>query len=549
MEIVATEIRIAVAGFQTLGDIAGKVLKGDLIGAAQAAGAGLKNMWGEGVQGAKNIGQQWSDTANGLSDTWGCAAKMMDGILNPNMAGLETMKKAQDALKTSTDDLKKSEEELKKLRSDGAQLTAQMMTAQEKLSAELDKYNNLLKAGAINRETYDRAALASVETYVGASRDALLGGLDTEYDAILKSYEDRQGVIDKALDKKLLSEEEHYKLSQKYGDEYQAAFLAQIEKEAGAVDKLIAPLRTQEEAVKASYDNRLKEIEQSLQGRADLEEQYGEALRANALENFEKEKVALEEARQSGIDSYMDVLLTEEQMAMVSYQRRHDQIMAATNLTESQKAALIAHYGKQIQDMEQKRALAQVSTISGVMGDIGSIMSSAFGEQFALAKAFGIASATVNAALAAASAMATQPFFPAGLAAWVKAVGMGVSVISQIKSASFSGARDRGGAIGVDEFALAAERRPEFINGGLLMEPAFVRGPANITSGAETERILAANRDRADAATQETLQETTNVTQNFYDSRGNFVEEMRSAVRTGELVPVIREALQAAGRG
>jgi hypothetical protein len=199
----------------------------------------------------------------------------------------------------------------------------------------------------------------------------------------------------------------------------------------------------------------------------------------------------------------------------------------------------------------QSALFGSLTTISReAYSEMSADQQAAYDAQFTVTKAFAIATATLNTLAATASAMATQPFFPAGLAAWTKAATGAAEIISGLMAVKFTGARDRGGTIGADEFALAAERRPEFINGDLLTEPAMVRGPARITSGAETERMLSGSAQSGGGGASEApapapVQESTFV---FNDASGGQVETFRRYVRSGEMNQVIGEMVQVAKR-
>src|SRR4029453_12383039 len=72
---------------------------------------------------------------------------------------------------------------------------------------------------------------------------------------------------------------------------------------------------------------------------------------------------------------------------------------------------------------------------------------------------------------------------------------MNLSIIASGAPGYGTGPRDRGGLVGPGG-ALAAERRPEFVRlpggeQGLLVAPALVPPGTQVTSGAETGRILA----------------------------------------------------------
>jgi hypothetical protein len=516
IEIVASQIRVVIAGFGALGNVASRVIRGDLGGAIGAARSGISAMAVEVVQGGRNIGSQWSQTAKDLSSTWGVLSKSMAAVFEAaDPAKAAGLSRTLNGLRDDFASAGKSADELTKyiegLMGEAAMLTASMRTDLEKFADEMDRLDLFRGLGLITDETFDRAVAAA----------------ENAYDAIIQKQMDA-----------VKKERELYERQEIEARKYFAS---------------------REELAAISYQEELNRIENMLKGRQDLEDRYGEAMRSKALAELEKHQAQIIASQQSEIDRYMDVLLSQEQALLVSLQRRHDDIMANTLLTEMQKKELAEHYAAETNrklesitrarlDRESALHMSYVQAVSGILGGFASLMDTENEKQFKAAKALSIAQATMNAYMAITATLAKYPP-PAGAILAAAHGALAFAQISQIASQTYSGARDRGGTIGAQEYALVAERRPEFVSGTLLTEPTLLRGPARITSGAETERELARMREQSNAVTQEALQETTNVTQNFYDARGNFVEDMRAAVRTGELVPVIREALQAAERG
>ena len=61
-------------------------------------------------------------------------------------------------------------------------------------------------------------------------------------------------------------------------------------------------------------------------------------------------------------------------------------------------------------------------------------------------------------------------------------------------------AYDRGGRIGAGSAGLVAERRPEFVDGQLFTTPTIIHGPADVTGGAATARMLAQSTHAAATA-------------------------------------------------
>jgi hypothetical protein len=103
---------------------------------------------------------------------------------------------------------------------------------------------------------------------------------------------------------------------------------------------------------------------------------------------------------------------------------------------------------------------------------------------FAIQKGFAVASAGLNMAKALSEASAASPWY-AKIPAMASAMADAARIVAMISSANYSGAMDAGGDIPYGSMALVGERRPE-----LVTRPSLVAGPAHITSGAETARMM-----------------------------------------------------------
>lgn len=103
------------------------------------------------------------------------------------------------------------------------------------------------------------------------------------------------------------------------------------------------------------------------------------------------------------------------------------------------------------------------------------------------------------------------------------------TTILYIEGRQVGALRDRGGFVG-PEGAIVAERRPEFVRlpggqQGLVTEPSFVPSGTQVTSGAETERILAAQPSAPSAPVTNV---TVNVPRGYH---GDVLEDARKAAR------------------
>jgi len=117
-----------------------KEIKSDVFaGKFKEAGEAAKNY-------IKDMGKIWGDYGANIKKT-------LDAISDTVTAGTVSMGNGADS----------TAEKLAKL-AEGKTLTDSLRTAQEKYNDEMAKYNDLLAAGAINQETFDRAAKKAKDT-------------------------------------------------------------------------------------------------------------------------------------------------------------------------------------------------------------------------------------------------------------------------------------------------------------------------------------------------------------------------------------------------
>jgi len=492
----------------------------------------------------------------------------------------------------------KAQEHWQKLRDDGKAAYEAVMTPMEKYGAELERLDRLKKAGVITQETYNRAT-ASATDALDAARENLLSSLDTETEAIARAHRKRTEEIERAYKDQIIIKEEADKLMVAAGEEERKALdeldkkrkvytntmltdsqrltevykqqrkemIAEAEKwgfteadiqknlsklqleylnaqdaaytaEVANKNKLLGIEQTATQKITAEYNARLMALENSLMAGEITNQQFKQAeLGFLAQYNAQKRELAQKEFdesmafMQAGYDKEAAMLYNyyDTQMAII----QEKEISGAISFEKAQERRVLLT--QKANDAMLKIELQRMSTIAGAttsfLGGMTDLTAAAFGEQFALTKAFGIASATVNTIAAVASALATQPFIPAGLVAWGTALSATAGLVGQIKNATFSGAYDAGGMIPRGQYGIVGELGPE-----------IVRGPAAVTSRADTADILAGGRTNTAPTT-----ENNNITVNFTDDRGNIKDQMRDAVHSGELIPVLREALQTMG--
>jgi hypothetical protein len=388
------------------------------------------------------------------------------------------------------------------------------------------------------RENQRRARLAGEERDV---RAALLrqmeldqmGSVERERATLLDMYNERKKLFPGGT-------EERDALDDWY--DYKLSVINQQEAEIKAATRksLLDSLKSEEQLLFESMEARLvKYREYEAEGlivkkefddlKAAAEQQY--------LDKIEAMRIAKDDAQrraQAELDAVFDILRTAEEMAVVSYERRRDQALADTRLTEGQKHQLIMHYQSEtsakLDALERKRKEAELlmyrahfNAVSSAFKGFTDLMSASLGEQFAAAKAFNVAMATVNIAGAIASAAATSPFLPAGLAAIGVAMSQTAGLINTIKSTNFSGGYWDGGRIPPGRWGIVGEHGPE-----------ITMGPATVVSGNDTAQILDALQSGSNAP-QPAPQSTQDVTVNITDGGGVVVDTLIRTARSGEL--------------
>jgi len=201
--------------------------------------------------------------------------------------------------------------------------------------------------------------------------------------------------------------------------------------------------------------------------------------------------------KMSDVDTRQDVFnrdmqtknLPESERIRIEYENQRKIITEMTRITGEERNALM----KKANDdyLTQQRELTVKSsevfltgtsslfdalsgTAEGVMGK----QSEAYKAMFVTSKAFAIANASLQVANAIANAAGGLPF-PANLAAMGQVAAATAGLVSNINALSFSGVFDKGGYIPQGSYGIAGENGPE-----------FVRGPAYVTSTANTAKAL-----------------------------------------------------------
>lgn len=259
---------------------------------------------------------------------------------------------------------------------------------------------------------------------------------------------------------------------EKYADD-----LHQI-RTTGELASLRRSLATEEQEIKDSYDERTRIIERH----AKPEEKA--TLLAGSKEQYEREQQELADRREQTRQSLMAGLLSEEQEIINSYERRRQEILRATELTETEKNDLTTKLGEQHKANLQILALSQMDTIASAMssslGNITSMLADAGKESSAMykvmllaQKASAIPQMIISTEVGAAKALELGPI--AGPIASTAVRALGYAGIGTVAGQAIAGLFDRGGMIPAGKSGIVGERGPE-----------LVKGPAIVTSRQQT---------------------------------------------------------------
>ena len=230
------------------------------------------------------------------------------------------------------------------------------------------------------------------------------------------------------------------------------------------------------EQLETAHQERLNQIK--LDADARLAEMLGDPT-VKLQAQYAKELEALEQL-------HADKLVSEENF-LIARQSLYDQYTA--DLTKSKdKDKKDGKKGKStvfgISEDELKQVTSGLDAVSNGFASMTQNMdesSGAYRALFAVQKSFSVASATMSCIAAWANAMETEPFIPAGLAAYAEAVALTGQIMSQITSVSM---HDKGGTIAPGQYGIVGEIGPE-----------LVRGPATVTSRKDTADLLSRNGD------------------------------------------------------
>lgn len=344
--------------------------------------------------------------------------------------------------------------------------------------------------------------------------------LRTEEERIRHSYAERAEIIRTNTKLEASEREELARRNAELRDRELADLKADKMRE---LETIRESLLSEEERVRESYARRRAIIEEN------ASPESKEKLLAALDAQTQIELQALE-ARKQQRALFFEAQFADELSAIrINAEIERLEILTQTELTETQRAALIERLRRQteerVREFQQNAIRAQMDDYSAMFGGLASLTKAFGGEQskaykrlFALQKGFAIASAAVNIAQGVSAAIKLG--WPAMIPGIAAAIGQGATVLAQIRSSSYSGEYDEGGYIPARKWGIVGERGPE-----------IVAGPAQVTSRKDTARIM---RDAAAAEGEYERRGPRPINVNFVLATGQQVDDFRRSRRQVE---------------
>lgn len=185
-------------------DVAGKALASVAAAMVAASEGEFKRAWeilSIGGQDMADSIRSAVDTVSGIWDESAVKARASaeqpgGGIVAPLVIGATRAQKARQEIDTAARDAARAQQ---RLMDEGRRVMESVRTPAEVLSAEIVRLGELLQAGAISWETYERAVTKAQDAFDGAAaaaaRDNLWTGLMTEEESLAQAYERKKALI------------------------------------------------------------------------------------------------------------------------------------------------------------------------------------------------------------------------------------------------------------------------------------------------------------------------------------------------------------------
>ena len=257
--------------------------------------------------------------------------------------------------------------------------------------------------------------------------------------------------------------------------------LEELFAQADVSKELLETKRAEIEA--AVRENVLLRERKKIQG--ELESLSG-SLGKGVLDQFDPEKARLDQALET-LEKGKDLkLISEEQ-----YLKARDALNKQYNKKEAQRQKQqvsdtldkIKSGTAQVEDIEALSGKQRVQLLGSIGKDLLSTLGQTNEKAFKLSKAIAIAEAVVNVARGISAALALP--FPFNLGAAALVAAQGFAQINAIKSAQYTGPREKGGPVGANQNFLVGERGPEILSmgpnaGTVIPNDALGNGPVNV---------------------------------------------------------------------
>lgn len=258
-------------------------------------------------------------------------------------------------------------------------------------------------------------------------------------------------------------------------DADRAEQLKKLEEERGAeLEGLRSSLRTQEEVIQESYDKRMEIIRKNTEEGSQLRAD----LEARTAEDRTKALADIEKQRQAERDSLYNSLMTEEESLRQSYERKKQLILESEAVTETERQDLLRRLQQQFTDeqaaMETQRIQTQLQGAATLFDGLAGLAKGYAGEQ---SKAYRVLFAVSKAFSVAQAAMSIST----GLA---KAQELGFPAnLAEMARVAATGASIVS-QINGSQFSGAYDQGGQIPAGkiGIVGEygPELVRGPASV---------------------------------------------------------------------
>lgn len=315
--------------------------------------------------------------------------------------------------------------------------------------------------------------------------EAVESSLKGEEESVRESYEKRRRIVDQESQDSDERARLQKALEQQLGKQLFSIRENAIREREALDDELL----TEEEHLVRSYERRRREIASSTVG---MSAESREGLQGRHWQRYEQEQGNLQENKRldrvgMGIGYTNDQgkqLDLEMQREAQKIEEARQKDLKNARYYDDLKIKLAEQTARKKSDLDREYAKASAENAATLFGNLattaknwGGEQSAAYKTMFATQKAFAIAAGTLNMFQDISNASATP--YPGNIPLMIKAAAEGAGLLAQISSVNYAGAYDRGGNIPAGRVGLVGEYGPE-----------FVRGPANVTSRADTARMV-----------------------------------------------------------